>query len=75
MNIYKYVDYYLDNALTLWQNGDSEYPIISKKPELRNFNGHLVSFWRSFITKAQDKILYDEVFMDSITTVLTNFTK
>eukprot|EP01117_Protostelium_nocturnum_P016851 TRINITY_DN6750_c0_g1_i1.p1 TRINITY_DN6750_c0_g1~~TRINITY_DN6750_c0_g1_i1.p1 ORF type:complete len:1165 (-),score=589.72 TRINITY_DN6750_c0_g1_i1:42-3536(-) len=53
------------------KEGEVEYPLISRK--LKKFSGHFLDFWKKLVTKASNKILYDNFFMETITSWIASF--
>jgi len=56
------------------QETDSEYPIVSRKPEWKKFTDNFLHFWNKFFSKCNTTILLDDVFSDAISSWLSNLT-
>lgn len=48
-----------------------EYPIISKHKDLKSFSKNYFEFWNKLIQAVQDSILYDETFIEPISSWLS----
>ena len=55
------------------QNGESDYPVVSKKSEFKDFKENYIEFWKKLISKSTDKVLYDGIFIEALSNWMANF--